>query len=501
MDDPEHQSPSHRTAGLRRWALRAAAVSLLPVLGFLLGVGLFTRTFPELTPPLRVHLREEFSARRHAGHMDLDGYMALEDRLFAELQRRAMGPRRPANARIFDRYLPGSPSDLARFPGSWNRTRVEVPPHPRGAVLLLHGLSDSPYSLRSVGQIYADRGFAVIWLRLPGHGTVPTGILHARWEDWTAATRLAAARAAELAGDGPLHLVGYSNGALLALHETLQRLETPGARIPDRLVLLSPAVGLPGLARLARWTKLVSWIPFFEKAAWQDVAPEVDPFKYSSFPFNASFQCWKGTRVVQGLLAHARHSGTLAALPPVLAFASVVDATVVAPAVQRGLFDLLPPNGSELVLFDINRNESLALLFPARTLELRDWDLAPVRREYAITLLTNRSPETDEVLARTFPAGGGRAAEQPTGLSWPPGTFSLSHVAVPFPPGDPLYGDGSVPSPTPLALGSLQLRGESGHLQIPLSLLYRLRHNPFHPYLAARIGATLPGGDDEPPCR
>ena len=37
-------------------------------------------------------------------------------------------------------------------------------------VLLIHGLTDSPYSLRRVGQILYERGFYVLGLRLPGHG-------------------------------------------------------------------------------------------------------------------------------------------------------------------------------------------------------------------------------------------------------------------------------------------------------------------------------------------
>ncbi len=492
MDQPPSAPRPPRHARIRRWAVRATVTLLLALAAFLLGIGLVTRTFPDLAPPLQVELSEEFTARRDGGRLDLDGYLALEDRLFAELDRSAVVHGRPSHDRIFDRYLSGSPSDPARFPRNWNRTQVEVPAHPRGAALLLHGLSDSPYSLRSVGRIYADQGFAVITLRLPGHGTVPTGILHARWEDWAAATRLALDRTVELAGDGPLHVVGYSNGALLALLATLERLEEPESRVPDRIVLLSPAIGIPEMARFARWVKLIAWIPPFRKASWQDVATEVDPFKYSSFPFNASYQCWRGTRVVRDRLERAHRRGALASMPPVLAFASVVDATVISPAVQYGLFDRLPANGSELVLFDINRIRSMTLLFPPGTLGLQRWNLEPFPRDYTLTLITNRSPETLEVVCRTFPPGGGEPVERPTGLAWPDGTYSLSHVAVPFPPDDPIYGDGTSPSTDPLLhLGSLSLKGESGQLQIPLSLLYRLRHNPFHPLMASMIRDTI----------
>ena len=495
MDHPDTNDPAPRHRRIRRWAARILLTLLVAITAFLLGIGLVTRTFPEPTRPLTVKLEEEFTARRYGGRMDLDGYLALEERLFAELEAKAMARGVPAATALFDRYVEGSPSDPGRFPRNWNRTWITIPESPRGAVLLLHGLSDSPYSLRAIGRIYAEHGFSVIGLRLPGHGTVPTGILHATWRDWAAAARLGLDRARELAGSGPLHVVGYSNGALLSLLVTLEGLEDPGRRVPDRLVLLSPAMGLPRIARFAWWVRLISWMPPFRKSSWQDIGPEVDPFKYSSFPFNASYQCWKGTRVVQRRLDRAIRSGAIAGMPPVLAFASVVDATVIAPAVQHRLLDRLPSNGSELVLFDINRHRSMVRLFPPATLELGDWELHEPGGGYTLTLVTNRSSGTDEVAAFTRRPGEEEVSESSTGLAWPRGAYSLSHVAVPFPPDDPIYGDGSSPDSDPLLrLGSLQLKGETGQLQIPTSLLYRLRYNPFFPVMADRITAAMEHG-------
>lgn len=50
------------------------------------------------------------------------------------------------------------------------------------------------------------------------------------------------------------------------------------------------------------------------------------------------------------------HDHKLAQLPPILAFQSVMDSTVSTRAVVSGLFDQLPANGSELVVFDINQS-------------------------------------------------------------------------------------------------------------------------------------------------
>jgi hypothetical protein len=78
--------------------------------------------------------------------------------------------------------------------------------------------------------------------------------------------------------------------------------------------------------------------------------------------------------------------------------------------------------------------------------------------------------------------------------------ISLSHVALPFPPDDPLYGRGPAQSEEIAFLGHLDVRGERNLLRFPADWLMRLRHNPFYDYQEARVlewlGATsLPGED------
>ena len=88
--------------------------------------------------------------------------------------------------------------------------------------------------------------------------------------------------------------------------------------------------------------------------------------------------------------------------------------------------------------------------------------------------------------------------ETPTGLAWPAGVHSLSHVALPFSPDDPLYGvSEGRPSPG-IRLGAVALRGERGVVPIPAADMLRLRWNPFYPYLEERLVdffqlAPLPG--------
>ena len=52
----------------------------------------------------------------------------------------------------------------------------------RGVAVLLHGLTDSPYSLQHIARRYRDLGYVAVAIRLPAHGTVPGALTEVRWE-------------------------------------------------------------------------------------------------------------------------------------------------------------------------------------------------------------------------------------------------------------------------------------------------------------------------------
>ena len=108
-------------------------------------------------------------------------------------------------------------------------------------------------------------------------------------------------------------------------------------------------------------------------------------------------------------------------------------------------------------------------------------------KTFTLSLLTNRAPGQPEVVIRRRAPGAAELAEQPTDLSWPRGIFSLSHVALPFPAWDQLYGDGSGHNSPGIELGVLALRGERGVLRVSAADMLRLRWNPFYQYLEDRI--------------
>ncbi len=72
------------------------------------------------------------------------------------------------------------------------------------------------------------------------------------------------------------------------------------------------------------------------------------------------------------------------------------------------------------------------------------------------------------------------------GLTWPRGVISLSHIALPFPPDDPVYGARPPEDTDTVFLGSMAIQGERGLLQFSSDWLLRLRYNPFYDFLEAR---------------
>ena len=70
--------------------------------------------------------------------------------------------------------------------------------------------------------------------------------------------------------------------------------------------------------------------------------------------------------------------------------------------------------------------------------------------------------------------------------------FSLSHVALPFPVSDSLYGLQPDESENfGVNLGAIAPRGERGALIVSLDSLLRMSSNPFFPYLIGRIEEGL----------
>ena len=154
----------------------------------------------------------------------------------------------------------------------------------------------------------------------------------------------------------------------------------------------------------------------------------------------------------------------------------------------ESLYRYLPDNGSELVIFDINQAANLRALFRPSLYSAVNTLLPPAPRPYATTVITNAAPDTYETVARTTLAGTRSETVTPLHLAWPQDMYSLSHVAVPFPLTDSLYGrEPAEKNRYGISIGTISLRGETSTLSVGLDTLMRVTSNPFFPWMMVRI--------------
>jgi esterase/lipase len=184
-------------------------------------------------------------------------------------------------------------------------------------VVLIHGLFDSPYSMRPFAEALREQCFYVLGLLLPDHGTRPGDFLDAHWEDWAEATHFATTQLA-LHADA-LYLSGHSAGGTLALLEA--------ARNPDvsAMILFAPALGITPAAKYARYIALLG--KGFAGAAWYEVRSDEAVYRYESITFVSAAETYALIEATKAELATQRRQ------VPIFMVASLQDNTVSTPAI------------------------------------------------------------------------------------------------------------------------------------------------------------------------
>jgi hypothetical protein len=120
-------------------------------------------------------------------------------------------------------------------------------------------------------------------------------------------------------------------------------------------------------------------------------------------------------------------------MPPILTFQSLVDSTVITSAVLENLYEMLPDNGSELILFDVNHAGDLEEYVLPRHQALLNRAMNEGSGKYAVSVVTNHAKGGRAVLElrqiAEVPGFVGRSLP----YAWPEDVYSLTHVALPFP--------------------------------------------------------------------
>lgn len=426
----------------------------------------------------------------------LPEYLALEQTLFAALDSRTAKASQTVTINKVNRYDDRSLASPKRWQQDWNRSFEVSPANPDFGVVLLHGLSDSPYSLRDIHLAFNEHNAYQLGLRLPGHGTMPSALTETSWQDMYAATELAMRHAKAKLGDKPLYVVGYSTGGSLIIHYILQQLMATGNTDVTGLAMISPAIATSKVAMAAQWQeRLGSWLGL-EKLAWNSISIEYNPYKYGSFAINAGNQIYQLSLANQALLQHIKQQQpeVLQRFPATLSFQSVADSTIIPSAVLKQFYDYLPAPESgqhELVLFDINRYGKQQVLLKSEPLTAFDRYINQQGTPHlTLRMVSNISPDSRQLALKSYPD----TTSQPELLmpySWPSTVYSLSHVALSFAYNDPLYGAlPSVDQPH-IHIGSMALSGEMGLIHIGSASMLRQKWNPAQPWLVEYLVERL----------
>ena len=195
----------------------------------------------------------------------------------------------------------------------------------RTGVLLCHGFTGTPQSLRPWADHLAAAGLSVWLPRLPGHGTTWQQMAHTRWEDWYADIDRAFDELRANADE--VFVMGLSMGGCLALRLA----ELRGSAVSG-LVLVNPSVTAD--TRLFALAPVLKFVVPSLKGITSDIKKDhVSEVGYKRIPVKAAATLPGLWRVTQAHLGDVTQ--------PVLVYHSTVD-HVVGPASLRVLRDALP---------------------------------------------------------------------------------------------------------------------------------------------------------------
>lgn len=441
---------------------------------------------PNLSLWHTIHLTSEY--HQQSGLADFSQYLKLEEKLFAEVDRKIYQEYQPRLSSPLNRYERHSMSDPALWQQNWNRSFEWPNPDAEFGLLLIHGMSDSLYSLSHIAEHYQHQAH-IVGLRLPGHGTIPSGLTDITWPDLAGAVALATEHLSQTLAGKPVYVVGFSTGAALALNHELENINLNKPTAFSGMIFLSPAVGLAPIAAGAYWQAKLGGLLGQDKLYWNSIQTEYDPFKYSSFAVNAGDVVYQLTQRNRTLIADLSPA-QVKLIPPMLTFQSVVDNTVSSLAVVKQLYQLMPAfQGHELVLFDVNRIRSHNyLLIQDPLAEFAPyWLTNPL--PYRLSLIENSPHNEPHVRVRELSHKFPVEETVELALTWPAEVYSLSHVALPFPIEDPLYGPLASENKDIIQIGRGIYQGERGIYSVTAADMLRQKWNPFYPYMMNRIDA------------
>jgi esterase/lipase len=153
--------------------------------------------------------------------------------------------------------------------------------NPRNAIVLVHGLTDSPYFMQNIGEYFCSKmGFDVYIPLLHAHGLKnPEDMKDASLEKWRKDVKFAIDKAKE--SGGKVSIGGLSTGGTLSVEMALKDKQS----IDGGVFLFSAALGLAtgagNLAEIFLRTSLANIFDHIDKSSLINNSPSGNPYRYS----------------------------------------------------------------------------------------------------------------------------------------------------------------------------------------------------------------------------
>ncbi|WP_028857125.1 alpha/beta hydrolase [Psychrilyobacter atlanticus] len=411
-------------------------------------------------------------------YSDIESYLADEKKFLEEIYKEVEIKKKGS----YNRYIRGSQSSpYGHLEKDVNLSFEMMPKNPKGGILMLHGLTGSPYSMREMAKTFYDKGYYVLALRYPYHGTYPGELLNLNWKDFSKTAKFGAKIVKnKIQGikNYKFYMLGFSTGATATLqyitHDISKDKKLPR---PDGVFWLSPAMGIDPLAKYVFLDILVSKIPGLNKFAWIDIYPEYDMAKYNSFDKNSVAQVYTLIKESRKNLSKLSKNEK-ADLPPIYSYTSIQDATVDSQELFKVLEEIRNKK-NELTIFDVNRKYSD--LYESKIKEINfEKEIEESKIIGDIIVVSNMVNKTEKVELIKYSNGQKIDMNNELDFKWSKNTFSLAHISLPISPENPLYGKDTF-------LGGGNIKGENGTAVIPANVSGRLRYNDFFNYVEKNI--------------
>ncbi|MDG9700889.1 alpha/beta fold hydrolase [Streptomyces sp. DH37] len=220
-------------------------------------------------------------------------------------------------------------------------------------VLLCHGFTGCPQSMRPWAHYLADRGLTVSVPLLPGHGTRWQDLAVTGWQDWYATVDHELRRLGERCER--VFVCGLSMGGALAL-----RLAARHGDAVSGVVAVNPAATLPRIQGYA--LPVLRHLVPSTKGITSDIAKEgVVEVGYDRVPLHAAHSLWRFLTVVRGelprvtqplLLLHSRVDNVVSPSDSALILERVSSRDVTETVLERSLHVATLDHDAERIFAD-----------------------------------------------------------------------------------------------------------------------------------------------------